>query len=248
MNSSTEHILEITDVDLGYEDNLVITNLNLTIDSGTFIGLVGPNGAGKTTFMSAASGQFLPQKGSIVYRGQDIYADNRNYKYKTGVVHEVPFCYPYLTVSDFLKFIEQIKMDKHKNLCSKTDEILEIVSLENEKNKLCSQLSMGMQKKLAIAAALTGSPEIIFLDEAFVNIDFESLFKIKRHLRDFTNNGGTVLFSTHILEVVEKICDRYIIMVKGKLIKDLTVDEFSRLLESRPEIDFEKFILGLISG
>ncbi|HOC26243.1 MAG TPA: ATP-binding cassette domain-containing protein, partial [bacterium] len=132
-----------------------------------------------------------------------------------------PFFYPHLTAEEFLQFIARVKRVPSAELDLRVNRLLAQVCLNEERSKLTSELSQGMKKKLAIAAALIGAPDLLFLDEALNGVDVESAYQIKEGLREFTTGGGTVLLSTHVLEVIEKLCDRYVVMKKGRIIDDV---------------------------
>jgi ABC-2 type transport system ATP-binding protein len=155
--------LEIAAIELGYSQEPVIENLSLLLHPGSLTGLIGPNGAGKTTLLLAASGQFRPARGTISYRGRDIYRENLAYKYHIGYVHEDPFAWPWLTVAEFLAFTGRVKKVAAAQIPEQIDQLLQAVLLEEERHKLTGDLSQGMRKKLAIAAAFMGQPPLVFL-------------------------------------------------------------------------------------
>ncbi len=238
-------MLDIRNISISYNETEVIHDFTLSIASGEFIALLGPNGAGKSTLLNAISGQMQPDSGKIEFTGKDIYQHNLEYKKQIGFVHEVPFFYANLTASEFLQFVAKIKLttlSKAQNL-----ELLDKVNLGEEQSKLASELSMGMRKKLAIAAALIGQPKIIFLDEALNGIDFESVFQIKSVLRMFIQNGSTIILSTHVLEVVEKLCDRFLILKSGQLVSDMTSGQLRKLKNEKKGIDLESHLINLIN-
>ena len=238
-------MIDIQHISISYDGNEVIHDLSLTISTGEFIGLLGPNGAGKSTLLHAISGQMLPDSGKIEFEKKDIYRHNLEYKKQIGFVHEVPFFYANLTTAEFLQFVAKIKMAPLSD--EQILEFLEKVKLAEEQHKFTGELSMGMRKKLAIAAAMIGNPKIIFLDEALNGIDFETVFQIKSVLKEFVQNGGTVILSTHVLEVVEKLCDRFLILKSGKLISDMTSEELEKLRSKEKGIDLESHLINLIS-
>ena len=238
-------MIDIQHISISYDGNDVIHDLSLTISTGEFIGLLGPNGAGKSTLLHAISGQMLPDSGKIKFEEKDIYQHNLEYKKQIGFVHEVPFFYANLTTEEFLQFVAKIKMTPLSD--EQILEFLEKVKLAEEQHKLTSELSMGMRKKLAIAAAMIGHPEIIFLDEALNGIDFESTFQIKSNLKEFVQSGGTVILSTHVLEVVEKLCDRFLILKSGKIISDMTSEELHNLKSKEKGIDLESHLITLMN-
>ena len=248
MKSKTDAIIEVQNIELAYGVNHVIEDLSTTIHAKSFIGLIGPNGAGKTTLLMSLSGQFRPQKGRILFQDSDIYLRNIEFKHMIGYVHENPFFYPYLSAEEFLYFVARIKDVPKNEIESQIASALKSVCLDEESQKLTPNLSMGMRKKLAIAAALLGTPKIIFLDEALNGIDIESAFQIKQVLKDFVANGGTIILSSHALEVIEKICDRYLVLKNGEIIADLTAHGFKKSDVVKEDIDLEGYIIQLLNA
>lgn len=239
-------MLNIDQISVRYDTRPVLEAFSVTIHKGSFIGLVGPNGAGKSTFFLAASGQLKPADGQITFDNRDIYLENIWHKSQVGYVHETPFLYPGLTVDEFLNFIGGVKRVPVAQLQNAIAELVDTMMLSEHQYKLNSELSMGMRKKVAIAAALLGPPRILFLDEALNGIDFESAFRIKERLRSFVKNGGTVLLSTHVLEVVEKLCDRYLLLNDGQLLADLQAAEIQA--HKKKTNDIEQFLLEMLRG
>jgi ABC-2 type transport system ATP-binding protein len=221
MNQKENPLIKSENIDVSYGGESVIQDLSITVEAGTLVGLIGPNGAGKTTLLMSISGQFKPVKGKIYFDGNDVYKANREYKRFVGYVHENPFFYPYLTAEDFMRFIAGIKDVSDEDAEDRIESLLKSVDVWEERDKVTSALSMGMRKKLAIAAAMIGAPRVLFLDEALNGVDFESAYRIKHSLRDFVAAGGSVILSTHTLEVIEKICDRYVVLKEGRIIADL---------------------------
>lgn len=239
--------LEMTNIELGYGQKPVIENLSLSLQPGSLIGLIGPNGAGKTTLLLAASGQFRPARGTISCGGMDIYQDNLAYKYHTGYVHEVPYAWPWLTVAEFLAFTGRVKKVAIAEIPAQIDQLLQAVLLEAERQKLTGDLSQGMRKKLAIAAAFMGQPPLVFLDEALNGVDIESVYAIKQLLRSHAQAGGTVILSTHVLEVIEKLCDHYVVLQSGRVIADLDAAEWKAGHGQRAG-GLEEYIMALLQG
>ncbi|MBD3386143.1 ATP-binding cassette domain-containing protein [candidate division KSB1 bacterium] len=234
--------LEVDRITLAYGKQAVLQDLTLSLPAGEFIGLVGPNGAGKTTLLLGLSGQFKPLRGNIRFQQKDIYKENLLYKEKIGYVHERPFIYSFLSVEEYLYVVATLKHITASRIDDEINRVLDHVCLADERNKPGSDLSMGMQKKLVIASAMIGNPELVFLDEALNGIDIESAYRIKSVLRDYVSNGGTVVLSTHTLEVVEKICSRYVIMKKGALVADIDAGLFRR----QQNVDLENYIMNLL--
>jgi len=240
--------MEVQNIELSYGAAPVIKDLSLHIYSGSFIGLIGPNGAGKTTLLLTLSGQFRPQKGKVFFNFSDIYQKNLEFKKNIGYVHEYPFFYQRMRVEEYLHFIARIKGVEKHNINEQISSALKSVCLEEEKNKQTSNLSAGMRKKLAIAAAFLGNPDIIFLDEALNGIDFKSAFQIKKVLTELVARGKTIILSTHVMEVIEKICDRYLVLKQGKIIADIDPEKLKLTDIFKKEPDIEKYIIQLLEN
>ena len=247
MNRADKPLMSIEDIAVSYGNSPVISGLSTVIEEGTLVGLIGPNGAGKTTLMLSAAGQFRPVRGHVYFEGSDVYEHNRDFKEKVGYVHEDPFFYPYLTAEDFLRFVVGVKSVPKGDIDGQIHSLLKLVDLWAERGKVTSALSMGMRKKLAIAAAMVGRPRILFLDEALNGIDIESTYRIKRSLRDFAAAGGAVILSTHTLEVVEKLCDRYLLLKKGRVIADLRAGEVTGQRGVGEGGSLERYVIRMLS-
>ncbi len=236
-------LLSVKNCIAAYDKKLIIQDVSLDIEPGAFIGLIGPNGAGKTTLLLTISGQFQPKAGHVFFNEKDIYEKNYHYKKHIGYVHESPFFYDFLTAREFLFFVARLNGMDRNIVGEKCDELLAAVRLSEEKDKLTVQLSQGMRKKLAIAAALIHSPKIVFLDEALNGIDVESAFYIKNLLIEYVKNGGTVVLSTHVLEVIEKMCDRYVVLKSGRIVADVNAHEIKSV-----HVNLEHHVLSLLQS
>lgn len=232
---------------MSYGDLAVIHDVSFAIGPGTFIGVVGPNGAGKSTLLLALSGQFRPDSGKITFAGQDIYENNLQFKRQIGFVHESPFFYPNLTAFEIMQFVADAKGVDTEKQKEEIERLLEQVLLIENQAKLTSELSMGMRKKLAIACAFLGSPKIVFLDEALNGVDFESTFHIKTLLKNFVAAGGTIVLSTHVLEIIEKLCERLVILRQGKLIEDWDAQQMALLKSENDGFDLETYLVDKLS-
>ncbi|RMF63991.1 MAG: ABC transporter ATP-binding protein [Calditrichaeota bacterium] len=241
-------MLQIERLVVSYGGDPVINDFSLQVPEGSFVGLVGPNGAGKTTLMLAASGQLQPASGQVHFGGEDVYAHNLRFKRRMGFVHEEPFFYPQLTVAEFMRFVAEVKRIPAGKQEDEVAARLETVMWREPRSKRVADLSMGMRKKLAIAAAMLAHPRILFLDEALNGIDIESAFQIKSHLKTYAREGGIVILSTHVLDVVEKLCTRYLILQNGRVLSDLDAAEFADLRENGRAPDLESYIMELLHG
>jgi len=247
MNRADKPLIRIDDIAVSYGNSPVINGLSAAIEGGTLVGLIGPNGAGKTTLMLSAAGQFSPVRGHVYFEGSDVYEHNRDFKRKVGYVHEDPFFYPYLTSEDFLRFVAGVKSVPEDDVEGQIQSLLELVDLWAEREKVTAALSMGMRKKLGIAAAMVGKPRILFLDEALNGIDIEGSYRIKHALRDFVADGGAVILSTHTMEVVEKLSDRYLLLKKGRIIADLKAGDVEGQRGDAEAGSLERYVIQMLS-
>ncbi len=243
MYESDNNLLKINNLDVSYNGDNVINDLSLIVSSGSFIGLIGSNGAGKTTLLLSISGQFKPSSGIISFRNSDIYERNYEYKGEIGYVSENPFFYRFLTVEEHLYFISGIRKVERNNKRRTVDEIISLFRLGDIKDKSTSALSPGMQKKLANASAFIGDPLILFLDKALNGIDIENSFRIIQALTGYVDKGGTVILSTHIPEVIEKICNRFLVMKDGKIIADVDAHEHRYTGSRTGHKDLEDYVI-----
>ena len=241
----TETLLNADQIAVGYGDTLIIRNLSLEIGRGEFVGLIGANGAGKTTLLLALSGQCEPRRGTVSIRGDDAYAHNLSCKKRLGFVHEDPFFYSHLSAEEFLYFVARVRQMEASAARLRIESLIETLHLTRHRNKPTSMLSMGMRKKLALAAGILNEPELLFLDEALNGVDLESAFAIKVMLEEFVAAGGTVILSTHVLEVVERLADRYVLMKDGDIISDQSTANLAR---ESGDANLEDQILRMLKG
>jgi ABC-2 type transport system ATP-binding protein len=242
----SQALLEARSLTLSYSGKKAVEDVSFRLDAGSFAGLIGSNGAGKTTLLLSVSGQFKPQSGRVVFLGMDAYERNVEYKRHLGMVHEEPFLYPFLTAEEFLWFIARVRKMEKSAAAGQIETYLDAMGLSDERNRAASNLSLGMRKKLAIAAALMDQPRLLFLDEALSGLDVESIHRIKILLRDFTDRGGSILLSSHNLDFLEKICDRYLVLHRGKLIADMGRETVQAGMHASGSADLEGRVLALL--
>lgn len=212
-------MIEIKGVDKSYnEKDKVIDNLNLTIPDGKIFGFLGPNGAGKTTTIKMITGIVNPNRGSITIGGKDIVSDPLEAKKLFGFVPDNPDIFLRLKGIEYLNFmgdIYEVPSDIRKE---KIESLSRRFSMENALGDKIQSYSHGMRQKIIIMGVLIHDPEVWILDEPLTGLDPKSSFILKEMMREHVQNGKTVLFSTHILEVAEKLCDIVAIIDKGKIL------------------------------
>ena len=218
-------MLKISNFRKKYGDFVAVDNINLEIKKGEIFGFIGPNGAGKTTTIKAIVGIDSIQKGEIFINGISVNKKTFEAKKIISYVQDDPNIYEFLTGKEYLCFIANIFNVNNE----KRDELIEkytkLFGIDKVLNNLTSTYSHGMKQKLCIVSALIHEPQVLILDEPFVGLDPQSYKTFKDIMAEFCKNGGSIFLSSHVLEVVEKICDRVAIINKGKILKTGTVNQ-----------------------
>ena len=229
--------------------NLVaVNNVSFGVRDGTFFGYLGPNGAGKTTSIKMATGLLKPTSGTANVLGYDIAKEPMKIKANIGVLSEDLNLYERLSVSEFLIFVGRIYgMDKDI-IEERREELLRLLDLENKENDLVVDCSHGMQKKVALAGALIHNPKILFLDEPFTGIDPISSRTIKDLLESLSKKGTTIFLSSHILEVVEKLCHEVAIINKGTIVGIGSLKKLRKEAKVKEDSSLEDIFLNLVKA
>lgn len=202
-----------------------VKGIDLHIRRGELFGLLGPNGAGKTTTMRMIAGIVAPTRGTIEIGGVDIFKQPMVAKAKMGFIPDRPFVYDKLTGAEFLRFSAALYGQEGTAVETLIDELLDLFELARWKDELTESYSHGMRQKLIISGAFVHRPELIVVDEPMVGLDPKSARLLKTLFRRYVERGGTVLMSTHTLEIVEGFCDRIGIIRQGELAACGTLDE-----------------------
>lgn len=208
-----------------FGDFTAVQDVNLSVAPGQFFGFLGPNGAGKSTTIKMLTGLLAPTSGTIQILGMDATASPLEVKRQIGVVPEGLALFGRLTGAEYLKFVGQMYgLDKALTQ-QRTTELLEFMSLASEPKKLITDYSHGMQKKLALAAAVIHGPKILFLDEPFEGVDAIAAGTLKTMLQGMIARGATIFLTSHVLEIVERLCTHIAIIDHGRLITHGSLDE-----------------------
>lgn len=219
-------MLEITGLTKTYPGGKkALTDVNISIADGEIFGFIGHNGAGKTTTIKSVVGILTYDSGRILVNGMDIKEKPMECKQITAYIPDNPDLYEMLTGIQYLNFISDIyKIDKNKRteLITKYADMFEITKNLGD---VISTYSHGMKQKLALISALIRNPKLLILDEPFVGLDPKAAFLVKETMKDLCKNGTSIFFSTHVLEVAEKLCDKIAIIKNGKIIATGTVEE-----------------------
>ena len=225
-----------------------VSDLSMSVARGRFFGFLGPNGAGKSTTIKMLTGLLRPTSGAIVIEGLPLEANLLAVKGLIGVLPEELFLYERLTGEEYLHFAGRMYGLSRDETRKRSEELLEFLSLADERAKLVVDYSQGMRKKLALAAALIHSPRVLFLDEPLNGIDPVSGRIVTDLLSRLARKGVTLFFTSHVLDVVERLCDEVAIIDRGKLIAQGTLEEIRRQRELHASASLEDVFLKLVAA
>jgi ABC-2 type transport system ATP-binding protein len=224
-----------------------VDGISLEVPRGQLFGFLGPNGAGKTTTLRMIAGILQPTAGTITVAGHDIQADPVAAKSRLGFIPDRPYVYEKLTGAEFLRFVAGLYGQGGAGVETRMDELLALFELTDWKDQLVEKYSHGMRQKLIISSALVHRPDVIVVDEPMVGLDPKGQSFLKDLFRQFCDRGGTVLMSTHTLEIAENVCDRIAIIQKGKIVAEGTMAEVRQQTESHGQ-SLEQVFLKLTGG
>jgi ABC-2 type transport system ATP-binding protein len=217
---ATSLAVETLNLTRQFGDLRAVDEIDLRVERGTFYGFLGPNGAGKSTTIKMLTGLLAPTSGTMRLLGEDMTdpARSRAVKQRMGVVPENLGLFDNLTGREYLTFIGRMYLLPREVVRERTGELLSMMELVNEEKKLVLEYSHGMRKKLALAAALLPNPELLFLDEPFEGVDAVASRVVRDVLRRAVERGATVFLTSHVLEIVERLCTHVGIIAHGKLV------------------------------
>ncbi|MCX8128495.1 MAG: ABC transporter ATP-binding protein [Clostridia bacterium] len=240
-------MISINNLSKSYNKGMVkaVDNLNLEIKRGEIFGFLGPNGAGKTTTIKMIVGLLNPDGGSIIINGFDNQKQTIEAKRSISYVPDNPDLFDRLTGIEYLNFMADVYQVPSQVRKERMNTFLEMFSLQDAAGDLIKSFSHGMKQKIALAGALIHDPVVWILDEPMVGLDPKSAHLVKELMRKHCERGNTVFFSTHVLEVAEKLCDRIGIINKGKLVAMGTMEE---LRQGDQAESLEKIFLELTEG
>lgn len=224
-------VIEIDDLRMSYgkDKEEVLKGINLEIYPGQIIGYIGPNGAGKSTTVKILLGILNDYKGKVKIFGKDISHDNTQYKKKIGYVPETAEIYDNLTAEEYLTFLGEVYGIETKILDIKVKKLMSLFGIEGNYYSRISSYSKGMKQKLLIIASLIHNPDILFLDEPLSGLDANSVMIFKEILAQLAAEGKTIFYSSHIMEVVEKISHRILLLNNGKVVADGTFEDLKKM-------------------
>ncbi|RSJ78112.1 ABC-type transporter ATP-binding protein EcsA [Streptococcus cristatus] len=235
-------MIEFRDVTKDYDGKLALNHLNLTLESGEIVGLIGHNGAGKSTTIKSLVSVINPTQGQIFVDGKELSSNRLEIKKKIGYVADSPDLFLRLTANEFWELVATSYDMTTAEVEARLGELLAIFDFASHRYEVIESFSHGMRQKVFVIGALLSDPDIWVLDEPLTGLDPQAAFDLKQMMREHANKGNTVLFSTHVLEVAEQLCDKIAILKKGELIFYGTVED---LKAQHPDQSLETIYLGL---
>lgn len=225
-------VLEIDALTKRFRSVVAVEDLSVEIASGELVGLIGPNGAGKSTMMGCIAGTLAADDGHVSVDGVDVADDPVGVRRRVGVAPQELELHEYLTGEELLEFVADLRGLDVERRSTRIEELLEMTTLRDARDRLVREYSGGMRRKLAVASALLGPPRLLLLDEAFVGLDPESAHELRAELAGFCGDGGAVLLSSHSLEMLREMASRILILDEGRLVRDLTADEIDEAVDA----------------
>lgn len=227
---------------------IAVDNVSLRVGEGEFFGFLGPNGAGKSTTIRMLCGLLKPTQGRVFVAGRDIAQDPMEVKRLIGVLPEEASLYERLTGREYLVFAGRMYGLAKPEAERRAHDLLHLMELADAQDKMIVDYSMGMKKKCALASALIHRPRVLFLDEPFNGIDPISVRAIRSVLKQLTERGTTIFFSSHVMEVVERLCSRVAIINHGRIVAEGTLDELRAQAQSGTNAHLEDVFLKLVEA
>ncbi|MEZ4460350.1 MAG: ABC transporter ATP-binding protein [bacterium] len=226
-------VLCVSDLSKSYRKIQALRDVSFEIEPGEFVGLIGPNGAGKSTLMNCTVGRIAASAGQVKVHGIDVAQSTVEARRHIGFVPQDLDMHGYLTGEEYLRFVSELRGSPND---AEIEDLLALTELTTARHRVVKEYSGGMERKLAIAAALVGAPPLLILDESFVGLDPESTFRIRQRLEAHREAGGAVLLSSHILDMLERVCTRIIMLVGGEKVLDEPMDNIKTLYPSDEDL------------
>jgi ABC-2 type transport system ATP-binding protein len=223
-------ILDAQNITKRYSTIPAVQNVSFTLNPGEVLGYLGPNGSGKSTTVKMITGLIQPSDGKIFFRGQNIQDDLAHYRANLGYVPEEAQVYTHLSGLEYLQLVGRLRGMPEKLIDSKARGLLQLFSLEASQYSPISEYSKGMKQRVLLSAALLHNPEILIFDEPLSGLDAVTARLFKDLLILLAKEGKAILYISHVLEVVERVCDRVIILAKGKVVADASPSSLTTLM------------------
>lgn len=240
-------MIQLFDLTKRYGSFTAVDRVTLAVPKGALYGFLGPNGAGKTTTLRMIAGILRPTAGRVLIGGDDVVRLPLAAKMRLGFIPDRPFVYDKLTGAEFLRFVAGLYGQEGAVVDRRIDELLDVFELATWKNELIESYSHGMRQKLIISSALIHRPEVIVVDEPMVGLDPRAARLLKDLFRGFVGRGGTVLMSTHTLEIAEALCDQMAIIQGGRIVAAGAMADLRRQHDAG-DLGLEDLFLRLTGG
>lgn len=231
-----------------YNGVAAVDGLTVTVPAGVFFGFLGPNGAGKTTTIKILMGLAQPNSGSVEVLGLRLPQDSLEIRRQIGVVPDDTLLFDYLTGAEYLEFVARLYSLPRQQARERADELLELLQLHENRRKLIGEYSKGMRKRVAMAAALIHRPRLYLMDEPFEGVDAVGARLMKDILLHQISGGATVFLTSHVLEVVERLCDQVAIINRGKVLAQGTLDQLREQAASPASGSLEEIFVNLVGA
>ena len=230
-------MLEVAGLTKRYSGIPAVENISFAIRRGQILGYLGPNGSGKSTTVKMLTGLIAPSDGQILFDGARVVPDrNSAFLRNLGYVPEEPYLYPQLTGPEYLRLVGRLHAIPRKPLEDKIDAFIDLFSLTDARYDLLLNYSKGMRQKILLSAALLHNPQVLILDEPFSGLDVGAALVLRNLLKALAREGKAILYSSHVLEVVEKVCSEVVILHKGHIVAYDTVEHL-RALQASPSLE-----------
>jgi len=229
-------MLEICSLTKRFGGIAVVENVSFTLKPGEILGYVGPNGAGKSTTVKMIIGLLEPSEGQVRFEGRSVIEDLPGFQARIGYVPEEPYLYPHLSGREYLQLVGRLRGMPRPYLEYKLDEFLRLFSLWDDRHCPVSAYSKGMRQKILLSAALVHNPDLLILDEPLSGLDVTTALVLRELLEGLAARGRMILYSSHVLDVLEKVCSRVVILSKGRVVAH---DSIANLRESLHESSLE---------
>lgn len=223
-------MLELKSVSKSYRGIPAVQQVSFVLRAGEVLGYLGPNGSGKSTTVKMVIGMIQPTKGKVLFEGRDIHADLAGYRAQLGYVPEEAQVYTHLSGLEYLQLVGRLRGMDEALIERKARSLLQLLSLEAAQYSALTDYSKGMKQRVLIAAALLHDPKLIVFDEPLSGLDAVSARLFKDLLVVLAKEGKAILYISHVLEVVERVCDRVIVLAKGKVVADAAPRELTQLM------------------
>ncbi|HNY39453.1 MAG TPA: ABC transporter ATP-binding protein [Bryobacteraceae bacterium] len=221
-------MLEVKNLTKTYASLPAVNSVSFCAGQGEVTGYLGPNGSGKSTTLKMIAGLVAPTSGSILWRGQEVDTSSEGYKRGIGYVPEEPHLYSFLSGQEYLELVGQLRGMEHRTSHRRIGRLLRVLGLDESRHSRIAEYSKGMKQKLLLLAALLDNPRILILDEPLSGLDAATVLVVRQAIKSMASMGKTVLVSAHELSVMEDVADRVVILKKGGVVANDTVESLMR--------------------